>query len=572
MDHKRAFLAITVSLVFLVIWSWLFSPPPQQPTPQPETPTAETRPETRPDPDIQPIDPALAPPLASPQAIPTEDRPSLEQLGDEPIIGEEPTLDPGFIAAPLVRGQRITVRNPLFEAVFNSEGGVLEQFKLLQFRETIEPGSPFVDLVGSPEPRKRPLGLLWNDQPTWMQGEWSVEGQNLDLAQGEQGSLTFTGRFGQLELVRTFSFTGDTYLIEEQLQVRNHSPSQIGATLGFTMASEALSAIRDRYTPTQIMFFDVDGLQKERKDRNLLPGIRADAAVRWGAVQSNYFLAAVIPGFSDPVFKARLEDGVHRVIMESRSFVLDSQLEMQFRTTYYLGPRERGALTVAPGNLLEALHYGWFNLIASPLIQVLNYFYGYVHNYGLAIILLTFVIKLIFFPLSQKSYKSMQQMKKLQPMMLKLREKYKDDRQKMNEEMMQLYKTYKVNPLGGCLPIAVQIPVFIALYQALMGAIELRHAPFITHVPFTDIIWLADLSARDPYYVTPIIMGATMFLQQKLTPAPGDPMQAKIMLFLPIIFTFLFLTFPSGLVLYWLVNNVLSIAQQWWVMREPAKS
>jgi len=272
------------------------------------------------------------------------------------------------------------------------------------------------------------------------------------------------------------------------------------------------------------------------------------------------------------VFKARLEDGVHRLVMETRSFFLDSQLEMQLRSTYYFGPREREALSVAPGNLLKALHYGWFDLIASPLVQVLNFFYGYVHNYGLAIILLTFVIKLLFFPLSQKSYRSMQQMKKLQPMMLKLREKYKDDRQKMNEEMMQLYKTYKINPLGGCLPIAVQIPVFIALYQALMGAIELRHAQFITHVPFTDIIWLADLSARDPYYVTPIIMGVTMFLQQKLTPAPGDPLQAKIMLFLPLIFTVLSLTFPSGLVLYWLVNNVLSIAQQWWVMREPVKT
>lgn len=564
MDHKRAFLAITISLLFLVLWSWMFSPPPQQPTSHQES--TESRPETRPVPEIQPIDPALAPQPIAPQGQ------TGERLEVGPDVPSETLLDPGFIASPTTRGQRITIRSPLFEAVFNSEGGVLEQFKLLQYRQTMEPNSPFVDLIDSPDPRKRPLGLLWNDQPTWMQGEWTVNGENLSLARGERGSLSFTGRFGQLELVRTFSFTGDTYLIEEHLQVRNHSPNQIGATLGFTMASEPLSAIQDRYTPTQVMFYDINGLEKERKDKNLLPGIRSDTGVLWGAVQSNYFLAAVIPGFSDPVFKARLEDGMHRLVMETRPFFLDSQLEMQFRSTYFFGPREREALSVAPANLLEALHYGWFDLIASPLIQVLNFFYGYVHNYGLAIILLTLVIKLIFFPLSQKSYKSMQQMKKLQPMMLKLREKHKDDRQKMNEEMMQLYKTYKVNPLGGCLPIAVQIPVFIALYQALMGAIELRHAPFITHVPFTDIIWLADLSARDPYYVTPIIMGATMFLQQKLTPAPGDPMQAKIMLFLPIIFTFLFLTFPSGLVLYWLVNNVLSIAQQWWVMREPAKS
>ncbi|NMC51073.1 MAG: membrane protein insertase YidC, partial [Desulfovibrio sp.] len=178
--------------------------------------------------------------------------------------------------------------------------------------------------------------------------------------------------------------------------------------------------------------------------------------------------------------------------------------------------------------------------------------------------------KILFWPLTHKSYKSMDQMRKLQPHMAQIREKYKDDRQKMNEEMMRLYKTYKVNPAGGCLPMLVQIPVFIGLYQALLNAIELRHAPFITHVPFTDIIWLADLSVKDPFYVTPIIMGATMFLQQKMTPAPGDPTQAKIMLALPVVFTFMFLNFPSGLVVYWLVNNVLSIAQQWHLMRKKA--
>ena len=161
-------------------------------------------------------------------------------------------------------------------------------------------------------------------------------------------------------------------------------------------------------------------------------------------------------------------------------------------------------------------------------------------------------------------------MKKLQPMMAKIREKYADDREKMNAEIMQLYKTYKVNPAGGCLPMLLQIPVFFALYQALLGAIELRHAPFIPHLPFTDMVWLADLSAKDPFYITPLIMGGTMFLQQKMTPAPGDPTQAKVMLFMPVIFTFMFLNFPSGLVVYWLVNNVISIAQQGWMLNKKS--
>jgi len=235
---------------------------------------------------------------------------------------------------------------------------------------------------------------------------------------------------------------------------------------------------------------------------------------------------------------------------------------------YYLGPRAKDFLAGTPSDLERAVTYGWSDFLAKPLLSLLNWFYSFSGNWGVAIILLTVLIKIVFWPLSHKSYKSMSKMKKIQPLMAKVREQHKDDRQKMNEEMMQLYKTYKVNPAGGCLPMLLQIPVFIGLYQALLGAIELRHAPFITTLPFTDMVWLADLSAKDPYYITPIVMGATMFLQQKLTPSPGDPMQAKLMLFMPIVFTFIFLNFPAGLVIYWLVNNVLSIAQQWWLTRK----
>jgi YidC/Oxa1 family membrane protein insertase len=201
---------------------------------------------------------------------------------------------------------------------------------------------------------------------------------------------------------------------------------------------------------------------------------------------------------------------------------------------------------------------------------LLRFLYDYVHNYGVAIVLMTIIIKILFWPLSQKSYRSMQQMKQLQPLMQRLREKYKDDKETMNREVMQLYKTYKVNPAGGCLPILVQLPVFFGLYQALLNAIELRHAPFITHLPFTDLPWLADLASPDPFFITPLAMGATMLLQQKMTPSPGDPTQAKILMLMPIVFTGLFLTFPSGLVVYWLINNVISIGQQWWQMRKGA--
>ena len=196
------------------------------------------------------------------------------------------------------------------------------------------------------------------------------------------------------------------------------------------------------------------------------------------------------------------------------------------------------------------------------MLWLLEFFQKYVNNWGVAIILLTVLIKALFWPLTAKSYASMEKMKKLQPHMVAIREKYKDDKELMNKEVMALYKTYGVNPASGCVPILIQMPVFFGLYQALLTSIELRHAPFISYVPGTDILWLADLSAKDPFYITPVIMGLTMFIQQKMSPPATDPTQQKIMMFLPLIFTAMFLSFPSGLVLYWLVNNVLSIAQQ----------
>jgi len=220
----------------------------------------------------------------------------------------------------------------------------------------------------------------------------------------------------------------------------------------------------------------------------------------------------------------------------------------------FFGPKDIDILKAQGVQLEGAIDLGWFSAIAKPLLHALKLFYGYLHNYGLAIIVITVILKILFFPLTHKSYKSMKEMQKLQPKMQELKDKFKDDRDGLNRAVMELYKAHKVNPLGGCLPMIVQIPVFFGLYKALMFSIELRHAPFY--------FWLQDLSAKDPYYVTPIIMGATMFIQQKMTPTNMDPIQAKMMLALPVVFTFMFLNFPSGLVLYWLVNNILTIAQQ----------
>ena len=233
---------------------------------------------------------------------------------------------------------------------------------------------------------------------------------------------------------------------------------------------------------------------------------------------------------------------------------------------------DRKLLRDISDELARSVDLGTFSIIAKGLLWLLEFFHKYVHNWGVAIIMLTFVIKALFWPLTAKSYASMEKMKKLQPMMTAIREKYKNDKEQMNKEVMALYKTYGVNPASGCVPVLIQLPVFFGLYQALLTAIELRHAPLVSTLPFTDKIWLADLSAKDPFYITPVIMGVTMFLQQRMSPPATDPMQQKIMMFLPIIFTFLFLGFPAGLVVYWLVNNILSIFQQWLMMRKSGKA
>jgi YidC/Oxa1 family membrane protein insertase len=225
----------------------------------------------------------------------------------------------------------------------------------------------------------------------------------------------------------------------------------------------------------------------------------------------------------------------------------------------YVGPQDQKVLgALAPG-LELVVDYGWLTVFAKPLFWLLQFLYGIVQNWGWAIVLLTIVVKLAFFPLQAASYRSMAKMKKVTPKLMQLRERYGDDRVKLNQAMMELYKTEKINPLGGCLPIVVQIPVFIALYWVLLASVEMRNAPWIG--------WIHDLATPDPYYILPLLMAATMFMQTRLNPTPPDPLQAKMMMWMPLIFSVMFFFFPAGLVLYWLVNNIFSIAQQWVITR-----
>lgn len=470
-------------------------------------------------------------------------------------------------------GTPVTVDTPLYTATFNSQGGILEKFVLKDYKDTIEADSPNVDLVGKNAYAKGPLGLFLsrggNDEiHTWKYGKWAFEGTDVVMNETDgTKSITFTGEVNGYRIVRQMTFHADTYLIEENTTVTNLNATGVEGSVSFTAAAKSMSAEDDRYNPTKVAYMVADG-RDEMEDREDLAekGLAASGGLKWGTIESNYFMFAIVPDNSESTLSASFQDNVFRMAVNEEATFMPN-VAKSFKASYFIGPTDRQMLANMPNELGDAINFGWFDFLAKPMLIGMNFFYDYVGNYGLAIIILTIIIKLIFWPLSQKSYGSMEQMKKLQPMVAKLREKYGDDKQRLNQETMALYKTYKVNPMGGCLPMVVQIPVFFGLYKALLGAVELRHAPFIEYLPFTDLPWLADLSAKDPYYITPVIMGASMFLQQKMTPSAGDPMQQKIMMLMPVVFTFMFLQFPSGLVIYWLLNNLLSIGQQLMIAR-----
>ncbi|BBD09084.1 membrane protein insertase YidC [Desulfovibrio ferrophilus] len=529
-NTKRTLIAIGLSTLILLGWTYFFSPQPQ------------------------------------PAQAPAEQAATMQNSPATASVPAEPKEAPAFVP---VDGQDVVVETPLFKAVLNSAGGILTDFELKNYTTSIEPGAPQVNLVSSAAMDKGLLGILWNGQGSWRSGQWAAPEQTrVTVSEGDETNVTFSGVFGGLAIVRTLTFKADSYLIKEDIALTNTSTTPISGRLGFTLASKPLTHPDDRYNMTRVSWLDAEGTDNENDREDLGAGVSRLDGVGWGAIQSNYFVLAVAPEAGNLAMHAKYAGDLFRIQMDKENIDLAQGTQVNVGNNYYLGPISENFLAGTPNGLESIVTYGFFDVLAKPLLQLLNFLYGMVGNWGVAIILLTVIIKIVFWPLSNKSYKSMNKMKKIQPLMAKVREQYKDDRQKMNEEMMRLYKTYKVNPAGGCLPMMMQIPVFFGLYQALLGAIELRHASFIAHVPFTDIVWLADLSAKDPFYVTPLIMGASMFLQQKMTPSPGDPTQAKVMLFMPVIFTFLFLNFPSGLVVYWMVNNVLSIAQQWMLTRD----
>jgi len=389
--------------------------------------------------------------------------------------------------------------------------------------------------------------------------------EQLTISEGrDPGKLTFSWTYpGEISIEKIYTFYPDRYLFDLDFTVRNISDGVINQS-GILSWNQYVDPNREQDT------YGFDGpvyYLKEAVDTLAVKKIKTPVTlgpdVSWGGYESKYFMAALIsqqPSLTSLVLSKEGEDMVS-VNLEGPRNVIPPQQAGSFRYSLYVGPKDHGILKSLGLGLENAIDFGsWIKWLALPLLAALKFIYGFVHNYGMAIIILTLFVKIIFWPLGNISYRSMKGMQKLQPKITELREKFKDDKARLNQEVMSLYKIHKVNPMSGCLPIFIQIPVFFGLYKALLYSIELRHAPFF--------FWIGDLSAKDPLYITPILMGATMFLQQRMTPSAGNEMQQKMMMFMPLVFTFLFLNFPSGLVLYWLFNNILSIGQQYYVNRQ----
>lgn len=477
------------------------------------------------------------------------------------------------------KGREFVVETPLYIAVISERGAGIKSFKLKNYREASDLESPLKETISS----LLPFG-------TYLSGfkENSIKGASsaIFLGPADEEKIYLSDQTREVVFLwkspegvvieKRFGFYPDSYLIHLIVTVINDSSLDIKDALTLSIYDENQETNRYGFTgPSALINDSLEQIKIDDLDENnVFPG-----TVSWQAIEKPYFMTSILSQQPD---NSAMELFVSDKILESRYVAEQTDIPAGTRKKYefqlFSGPKSMEVLNSYNNKLDRAIDFGWFDIIAKPCLWILNFLYGLIPNYGVAIIILTIITKIVLWPLGSKSYKSMSEMKKIQPLMAELREKYKGDKKKMNEELMKLYRVYKINPMGGCLPMLVQFPVFIALYRMLYEAIELRHAPFG--------LWITDLSAPDrlgdfgfslPFFEPPvgipvltIIMGALMFFQQRMSPPPGDPAQAKMMMFLPLIFTVIFVNFPAGLVLYWMVNNAMSIGQQYYIQKKFA--
>lgn len=479
---------------------------------------------------------------------------SPQLLADSSLVGGQ----------TITQGKKIVVRTDTLLVEINTVGGDIQRAELLQHRDAEDKSKPFV-LLKQEENHLyiAQTGLLGDGLPTH-HTQFTAGADEYNLADGTE-SLTVK-LVANNSITKTLTFHRGSYLIDVAYQIENTGATPITPSAYFQLVrDESVPAGDSKLVPTYTgpaIYTDQEKFQKVdfssiEKGKTSYPKMADNG---WVGMLQHYFVSAWLPA-------AHVQREYYTKSLGNKQFAVGTILPIAtiapgqkggISTPLYVGPANAKLDSVAPG-LGLTVDYGWLTIIATPLFWLLTFIQGWVQNWGIAIILLTILIKLAFFPLSAASYRSMAKMRIVAPKLEKIKQQYSDDREKLNRAMMDLYKTEKINPLGGCLPMLIQIPVFIALYWAILSSVELRHAPFFG--------WISDLSVADPYFVLPAIMGISMLIQTKLNPTPPDPLQAKLMQLMPIVFSVVFFFFPAGLVLYSVVNNVLSIAQQWYITR-----
>jgi YidC/Oxa1 family membrane protein insertase len=534
---KRAIIGIALSILVLIVYQeWItryYGPPPASAPSTVEKEVAKSAPSAAP----------------APASVPTAAQP----------------VPAAPVAAQPAKEVRIETDN--YIAVFTTLGARLKSFKFKKYRASAAVDSPPFEMVQTAAGVPLSLGLRWQTPAPFEDGGlvYAVQGGDVILKGDAKATLVFQGQApGGADITKSFTFSGSAYPVQFEVAVK--------AVAGTAPIPEVLLTERADHSvinhdaPFEGFIALIDNKIKREAAAEAAKGHEFSGEVSWAGFGHTYFFFALLP-----------ENGAqHKVSVRQTGAALPAAISgpaPSGRYTLFAGPKELEILKSAGKGIERAIDFGYFGFISVPLLYVLHFFNGFTGSYGLDIILLTVIIKLLMAPLTHKSYMSMKQMQKLQPQMEKLRERFANDKEKLNKEIMEMYRRHGVNPLGGCLPMVLQFPVFIGLYNALSTPIELRHAPFL---------WIQDLSRPDwqalPLEIAgwhlgipilTLLMGASMFVQQWMTPAAGDPNQRKLMLMMPLIFTFMFVSFPAGLTVYWLVNNILSIAQQYWINRRP---
>jgi YidC/Oxa1 family membrane protein insertase len=558
MDNQRLLLWAALGFLLLQIWtSWQID---YGPRPQP-APVADA---TQPSVNTGVIDQSETPAANNDLPTPATTEASSSTTAQTSAL---PTDNESVAEA----GTQIMVETDTLRVSIGTKGGDINRVELLQYPTSIQtPEDPF-ELMSNQEGNffiaQSGLQSTSADVPTH-HSVFKAEQTEYTLADGSDQirvPLTWVSESG-VEVTKTYTFSRDRYFVEVDYTINNNSGAEFAVnqyrqlrrkpvtddetqSFIYTFIGGVYSTAEDRYS--KISFDDFDDAA------NTLTTVGG-----WTAIIEHYFLGAWIPQPEENnTFYTKALSSPQRYIigMQSEALRIADGSSGELSTGLFVGPKIQDRMAKVAPHLDLTVDYGFLSVIAKPIFWLLQKIHALVGNWGWAIVGVTMCIKLIFYKLSEASYRSMARMRKLQPQLASLKERYGDDRAKMGQATMDLYKKEKVNPLGGCLPILVQIPVFISLYWVLLESVELRQAPWI--------LWIEDLSLMDKFYVLPVIMGVTMFIQQKLNPAPVDPIQAKVFMFMPLIFTVFFAFFPAGLVLYWVVNNTLSIAQQYYITR-----